>query len=595
MESVVRLKPGISIRQADNELRALTDRLGRDFPATNRGWSARTVPLQQEVIGFFRLALFAVFGAAGLLLLVACFNVANLLLARATLRAPEVAVRTAIGAGRARLVRQFLTESALLAVVGAALGVVVALVAIRLVVVASPIAIPRMGGVGIDVRALLFAASTTGLTSLVFGIVPALALARGDVTRSLKGSRTTAHGHRTLSVLVVAEVALAVVLLCGAGLLVRTVRNLTAERPGFAPDGLFTTNLELPYTYSDWSRIARFYTDLADELRRRPGISASGSSAFLPLAAGWRMRFLIGGQPQPPPGEEPIAQTHIVDEGYFACLRVPLIDGRAFDARDTAERPGVVVINQAMARRYWPDQRAIGQPLNYGGKYMQIGPLGRTLVKELRFEVIGIVGDVKNTALDSAPEPAIYFTVRQFSYRNLNIVVRGSAPQAALESTVRAAVRQMDQDLPLSSMRSMDRVLAASVDPTRMLTALMAAFAALAVLLAGIGLYGILAYAVGQRRRELSVRLALGAEPASLRSMVIGHGLRLVAAGCLAGAAGAYGVGRALSGFLFGVAPSDARTIGGVMVILIVVGLAASARPAQRAAAIDPLEGLRSE
>jgi len=593
MNAVLRLRPGITIDAANRELAALTDRLGREFPTTNRGWGARTTPLQHEVIGYFGPALLAVFGAAALLLVIACFNVANLLLARATLRGPEVAVRTAIGAGRARLFRQFFTESVLLAAVGTLVGILAAIAAVRIVGAGSPIAIPRLDHAGLDLRALAFAVAATGVTAALFGVAPALMLARVDVGSALR-ARGVTRGRHALGLLVIGEVALAIVLLSGAGLLVRTVRNLLNEHPGFDATHVVTANLELPYTYSEWPRVSRFYTDLAAAVAQAPGIEAVGSAAFLPLSSGWRIPFAIEGQPPPARGQEPIAQHHVVDDGYFATLRMPIVEGRAFDARDTAERSGVLVVNRAMARRYWPDGHAIGQRISYRAP-LQIGPLGRTMTKEPRFEIVGVVADVKNVSLQAPAEPAMFFSVRQFAYRNMNLVVRGAASASTIDSIVRAAVRRADPDLPLSPMTPMERVVRASVDLPRALMALLTAFAVLALMLAGFGLYGILAYAVGQRRRELGVRLALGARPAQLQTMVIAQGLRLVAIGCVAGIAGAYAAGRAMSGLLYGIAPADPVTIGGVVMLLIAVGVVASAIPARRAAAIDPLEGLRAE
>ena len=367
MESIVRLKSGVTLDAANGELRALTARLGKENVSTNGEWRARAVPLAHEVVGFFRPALFALFGAAAFLLVITCTNVASLLLARATVREREVAVRAAIGAGRGRLIRQFLTESVLLALMGTTLGVLLAMVSVRALVAASPVPVPRLDGLGVDVRLLAFAAVVAAATAIAFGVVPAMLMARGDMQRPLKESGRGGDGggarRRTRSALVVGEVALAVTLLIGATLLARSFQRLVQQDPGFARSQAVTAKVELPYSYSDWNKIVDFYDRLLASVRTQPGVVVAGASNFLPLEAAWRGPFFIQGRPRPRAGDESQAQHQTVDEDYFRALGVPLVKGRFFDARDTVDAPGAVIVNDVLARRQWPGEDPIGQSL----------------------------------------------------------------------------------------------------------------------------------------------------------------------------------------------------------------------------------------
>jgi putative ABC transport system permease protein len=367
MESIVRLKPGVTLAGANAELRALTRRLGQEHVSTNGEWSARAAPLADEIVGFFRPALFALFGAAALLLVMTCTNVASLMLARATVREREVAVRAAIGAGRGRLVRQFLTESVLLAAMGATLGVTFALIAVRALVAASPVPLPRVDTIGVDGRLLLFAAAAAAATTIAFGVVPAMLMAGSDVQRPLKESGRGADAgsrRRARSALVVAEVALAVMLLVGASLLGRSFQRLVQQDPGFKPAQAITAKVELPYSYSDWAKIVDFYDRLLAGVQTQTGVVVAGASNFLPLEAAWRGPFFVQGpRPTPRAGDESQAQHHTVDDRYFRALGVPLVKGRFFDARDTTDAPGVVIVNDVLARRQWPGEEPIGQSL----------------------------------------------------------------------------------------------------------------------------------------------------------------------------------------------------------------------------------------
>ena len=597
MESLVRLKPGVTVVAANNELRALTRRLGQENPSTNGDYTARAVPLATEIVGFFRPALFALFGAAAFLLVITCTNVASLLLARATVREREVAVRAAIGASRSRLIRQFLTESVLLAVMGTTLGVAVAVVSVKALVAATPVELPRLAGIGVDARMLLFAATLALLTAIAFGVVPAMLMARGDMQRPLKESGRGNDGggarRRARSTLVVAEVGLAVMLLVGAALLARSFQRLVQQDPGFTSMHAVTAKVELPYSYAQFPRIVDFYDRLLTSVRAQPGVSAAGASNFLPLEAAWRGPFFIQGRPRPRSGDEAQAQHQTIDDDYFRALGVPLIKGRFFTPNDTAQAPGVVIVNDTLARRQWPGEDPVGQTLM--SPITVIGPMGRSLMKQPQFQVVGVVASVKNSTLVRDAEPAIYFSFRQFPFRGLNIVVQGQGDAAALLGALRTSVQRLDPNLPLASARTVDRIVGEATDRPRALMMLMGIFAALALVLSALGIYSVLSYSVNQRRQELSVRMALGAQPSDVLWLVVRQGLGLALIGGVAGAAGALVVGRAMSSLLYGVSSGDAAAFAAAIATALVTALAACFLPARRAAALDPLAGLRAD
>jgi len=599
MGAVARLAPGVTPERAARDLDALGTRLERENARTNTGWRASVVTLRDDVAGVFRPGLLALFGASGLLLLVACINVANLLLARASTRRAETAVRTALGATRSRLVRQLLSESLVLGALGTALGLAVAWGAVRGFLAWTPVDVPRAAEVGMHAPVLAFAAALALATTCLFGLAPALAATRESTQTSLRdhgrGLAGDRAARRNRSALVVAEVALAVALLCGAGLLVRTVSTLLRQQTGvMAPESAVAVDVQLPDArYQDWTRVTSFYAALLSAVRARAGVAAVGATNFLPLDAGWRMPFGIVGAPADDPQGERMTQHVTVDEGYFHALGVRLLSGRTFEPRDDADAPGVAVINEAMARRFWPNESPIGKRLTLTSR--NIGPLGRRILPGNEVEVVGVVADVKNTALTERPEPAAYFPARQFPFRKMNVVLRGAGGAAGLAGVVRDEVRRLDPSITLGSARSLDRVLAASVDPPRLVMLLMTTFAALALLLAAIGIYGILSYTVQHRRREFGVRLALGARPADVLRPVVGEALGLAAAGAALGAAAAVAGGRFLAGLLYGVRPADPITIVAVVALVMTVTLAAAALPGRRAARTDPGRTLRDD
>lgn len=598
MESLFRLKRGVTIERANAELRALTKRLGDDNPSTNGAWTARATPLAVEIVGFFRPALFALFGAAAFLLVITCTNVASLLLARATVREREVAVRAAIGASRGRLMRQFLTESVLLALMGTALGIVIAIGASRALIAASPVPVPRVDRIEVDARLLLFGGALALLTAIAFGVVPAMLMARGDVQRPLKeqggGAGGSAARRRARGLLVVAEVGLAVILLVGAALLARSFQRLVQQDAGFSPGAAITAKVELPYSYSEWPKIVDFYDRLLASIRAEAGVTLVGATNFLPLDAAWRGPYSVQGRPRPRSGDESQAQHQTVDDDYFKALGVPLVRGRFFDARDTADAPGVVLINETLARRQWPGENPIGQSLYSSVRV--IGPMGRSLLPpRATVEVVGVVADVKNSTLVRDAEPAIYFPLRQFPFRGLYVVVQGRGGPSTLIAAVRNAVRQRDPNLAIDDARTLDRVVGDATDRPRGLMVLMGVFAALALTLAALGIYSVMSYGVNQRRQEISVRMALGAQRRDVLWLVVRHGLALALIGALAGAAGALALGRTLSSLLFGVSSADVTAFAIALTVALGTAVVACLVPARRAAALDPLQGLRAE
>jgi len=614
MGAVARVRPGISLERVNAELESVAVRLEQDFPATNRGWRVRAVPVDIEIAGVFRPALLSLLAAAGLLLLIACINVANLLLARSTGRTTEVAVRAVLGASRARLLSQLLAESLMIALAGGLLGFGTAVAALRGFLAWSPIAIPRADDVHLSGSVLAFALLCALGTALVFGLAPALLLSRTKLSASLReqarGTSASRAGQRMRALLVSMQVALAVMLLAGAGLLIRSVAGMLRVDSGVRAIRVVTGDLELPAAqYGEWGSVAQFYSRLADELRRQPGVVQAGMSNFLPLEAGWRIPFVIAGQPTDP-ANAPVAQLHTADEGWAGVLGISLRAGRTFAETDDAEAPAVVVVNEALVNRYWPNEDVIGRTVTIPGR--GIGPLGLRLVDgaapQSTAEIIGVVGDVRNatatsrgivagagTALQTEAEPAIYFNQKQYPFRNMHVYVRGPGDAGQLVATLRDAVQRLDPTLPLANIQTMAQVLAAPADPPRLVMSILIAFALLALTLAAIGIYSVLSYAVSARRREIGIRMALGARPGEVLVMVMRQGVWLGLAGGIAGVAGALVAGRFLSSLLFGIEPTDPLTLAGVFTVAALVAVGACLIPGRRAAMLQPASTLRSD
>jgi putative ABC transport system permease protein len=595
MEAVVRLQPGLTTADAQRELAALTTRLGKENPSTNRGWSVRPVPLLDDMLGYYRPALIVLLGAVGLLLLTACINVASLLLARAGVRGREMAIRAALGASRARLIRQTLVESLLLALAGTAAGSLGALALVRAAVAAMPVAIPRLDEVGVDLWLLAFAAVLASATALLFGVVPAIVVSRTRAVEALNESSrsaTSARSHNWNRGLVIAEVALASTVLVASALLVQSVSRMMTAPTGVVADQVLTTSLQLPnVTVKTWANAEQFYATLVERLRQQPGVEVAGISNFLPLQAGWRIPVTVEGRPAARAGEEMNVQTHSIGDGYFEVFRTPMVAGRAFTPHDGPKSEPVVIINESLARRVFPGEDPVGRRLV--NLATGIGPLGRNLMPgRPAFTIVGVVADIQHAPIGQPVEPAIYHSARQFPFSAMNIVVRGR-DMAALTAALRGAVKQTDPSLALGDVRTMnERMQEATAEP-RLLMFVLSAFAVLTGTLAAIGVYGLLTWVVNERRRELAIRLALGARPSVLARSVTLQGVSLVAVGAIIGLAVSRAAGTLLQAVLFQTGVSDPAAVIGSAALLLAAALAACALPAWRAARVQPLEGLR--
>ena len=599
-EAVARLQPGIPVEQAARELAQVSARLGLQFPQTNGGWLARPVPLLDDMLGYYRPALIVLLGAVALVLLTACLNVAGLLLARATARAKEMAVRAALGASRARLVRQVLVESLLLAAAGTAAGAAAALLLLKVAIAVLPASIPRLSQTTVDLRLLGFALAVVAGTALVFGLLPALVSASTRASEVLKdGTRTSTgvRGRRISRVLVVAEVALACAVLVASALLVRSVTRMMSAPTGVVSDGVVTATLQLENAkYPAWTNVEAFYATLLDGVRRQPGIEQAGLANATVLQPGWRIPVAVDGRPLPRPEEAPIAQHVTVSAGYFETFRARLLGGRFFQDSDTAASEPVIVVNESLAKRLFPGEDAVGHRILSTAQ--RIGPLGSNLmfasrdIRTVPFRVVGVVADVHQAPIGQAPEPVVYHTQRQFPFRSMVVVARG-ADTATVVSGLRHALRGIDGAVALSNVRTMDERLVTATAAPRLLTAVLTTFAFLTGLLAAIGVYGLLAWTVNERRREMAIRLALGAQPRALARLVTGQGLALAAGGVALGLAGAQLAGGLLQDVLFQTRTTDVLAMTGAALLLLTAALLACLAPARRAARVAPLEGLR--
>ncbi|HSF42212.1 MAG TPA: ABC transporter permease [Thermoanaerobaculia bacterium] len=591
-EAIGRLKPGISIEQAQTDMTALSVRLEEVHPQTNQGYRAALYPLVDEILGDTGPALLLLLAAVALVLLIACANVAGLLLARAASRQKETAVRIALGAGRPRLIRQLLTESVLLAVLAAAVGLLLAWLGLRIVTAVGPADIPRLDEVGIDGRVLAFTLLVSLVTAVLFGLAPALQAARPDLTSSLKegGKSSASRGSRRLrSLLVVAEVALALVLLVGAGLVIRSFLHLQRTDLGFEPESLLTMRITL---YGDkrpephqW---AAFYRDVAQRAEALPGVERASVVLLRPLSGpiGWDYDFMIDGQTPDEQKTNPTSNHERVSPGYFRTMGIPLVAGRDFTWSDGAEAPKVAIVNQSMARRFWPGQDPLGKRLRFGRPGRE-GPW---------MTVVGIAGDVRYRELQSV-KPDIYVPFLQDPHWAMDLVVRTASDPLSAASAVTAAVQEVDRDQPVSGITTMERALSDTVARPRLRSFILGMFAALALLLAAVGLYGIIAQSVAQRRQEIGIRIALGAGRPEVLRLVLRQGLGLTLAGLAAGLVLAVAVGATgwLATLLYGVEPMDFVTFAAVPLVLLAVAVAASLLPALRATRVDPLTVLRAE
>ena len=590
-----RVKPGTSLAQARADIAAITARLEQRYPGTNRG--VTVTPLKEKVVGKIETPLLVLLGAVGFVLLIACANVAHMLLARAAAREKEIAVRTALGAGRLRVIRQHLTENMLLAAMGSGAGFLLALAGIRALAALSPPDMPRVDTVTIDVPVALFLLGVTAVTSVAFGLAPALQTSAVNLAGSLKeGGRGSSDGirrNRLRSILVASEFALALVLLIGAGLMIRSFFALQSIDPGFNPHHLLSMEVQVAGSKEALPhRRAVFYPQLLEKIRALPGVESAGGINHLPLAGDlWGWSFLIEGRPKPRPGETPTAVYRIVMPGYFRTMNLPLVRGRDIAHTDNRSAPGVVIVNEQAARSFWPGQDSIGQRISFDS-----GKIWLT--------VIGIARDAKQYDWAAAPFPEVYlaamqqqdFLENQASFMAyLTLVVRTSGDPAALASAVKDVVWSFDRNLPISQVVTMDGVVANANAQPRFEMMLLGVFAIVALTLAAVGIYGVMSYSVSRRTQEIGIRMSLGATRAEVLGLVVRQGMTLALAGSAAGIAAALLLARLMTKMLYGVRPADPVTFAGVAVVLILVALLASYIPARRATRIDPMVALRYE
>jgi putative ABC transport system permease protein len=588
---VARLRDGVSFEQAEAEMKAIAAALEKEAPQRNSGWSVTLVPIHEQTVGEIRPAVMVLAGAVALVLLVACVNVANLLLARSTVRQRELGVRTALGARRGRLVRQMLSESLVLAGVGGAIGLALAYAFHRALIalVADRIPVPRLDQVVLDLPVLVFTMLVALGTGVLFGILPAM-VATSAVTDALReGGR---HGggprsRRVLGALVVAEVALSLVLLAGAGLLIRSFLRLQSLDPGFRPDSVLTARVSLPGArYSDPARIAAFYDEALSRIRALPGVQQAAGVTFLPMAGpGIGTSFYRLDQPVPGPGQAPVGEVRPVTPGFFRTMGIPQLAGRDITEADRGDAPLVAVVSETLARRHYPGEPPLGKRL-----HVNIGsPEG------MQVEIVGIVGDIAFATLDAERRPAVFLPHAQLPISLMTFVVRTGVEPLSLAPAVGGAVRSLDPELPLASVRSLEDVVSATLARPRAVSLLLTAFAVIALVLAGVGVYGVMAYSVSQRTQEIGVRMALGATTESVFRLVLGQALTLVAIGVVIGLIAAGFLAQLLTSLLYDTPPLEPVTFAVTAAVLIFVACVASYIPARRGMRIAPIEALRAE
>jgi len=591
VDVIGRLAPGVTGEQAQHEMATIARRLEAQDPRHDAGVGTYLVPLREDMVGEVRTPLVILLAAVGLVMLITCANVASLMLGRTAARESELAVRTALGAGRGRLVRQMLTESVSLALIGGVLGLVLAAWGTRLLLALAPSDIPRLYNVHVDAQVLLFTLGVTGLAALLFGSIPALHASAGQLALSLRegnrGSRTNPGSARARGALVIAEITLALMLLVGAGLLLKSFARLRDVNPGFQAARVSTFSVTLAsdkYEKPDQRRL--FAAALLEEVRRIPGVDSAAVTFGLPLSGqSFQLTFEVEGRDRPAPNVEPRAQVRIVSPGYFATVGVPVIRGRAFTGADRSTSQRTLLISQETARRFFAGEDPIGKRLRFGWK--QDG-------QELAGEIVGIVGDVRQRSLTAGLTPHVYAAFDQWPLDEITVVMRTSGDPAAPLRAAQATVARLDRDLPVYDAFTLETMIDRSLGQPRFYVTLLTVFATLAVVLAVVGIYGIIAYTVQQRTREIGIRMALGASAERVVAMVVRHGLVLAAAGVLLGSVGAYAVSRVLRSLLFGVSVRDPFTFMGVAALLGVVALFASWIPARRAARVDPLSAMRA-
>jgi len=591
--TIARLKDGVTLQQAQADMDAIAARLEQQYPQTNTGRGVAVYTLLDDTVRLYRLALLVSVLAVSFVLLIACANVANLTMARAADRTKEIAVRLALGASRWRIMRQLLTESVILAILGGAAGILLALWGTDTLKAAMPGDTVRYiigwKNISINVAVLAYTMGLSLLVGILFGFVPALQASKPDLNETLKegGGKATASGHHRLrSVLVVAEVVLSLVLLIGAGLMMKSFWQILKTNPGFNGDNVLTMSMTLPRAkYPDEVQQLNFYQQLNQQVAALPGIEAVAMVNYIPLGgANSSDSFLVEGVPDPPPGQEFIGRYRVCTPDYFKTIGITLLNGRGFSEQDTAKAQPVAIINETMARQYWPNGDAIGK------RFRLYGPIATSPWRV----VVGIIRDVKHE-LNLAVTPEFYFPLAQDAWATMVLVAHTSAEPLAMAQAIRAEVQKVDKDQPVFDIQTMQQVRSQAMMGFSFTGALLSTFAGIALLLAAVGIYGVMSYAVTQRTHEIGIRMALGARSTDVLKMVIGHGMKLTAIGLAAGSLGAWFLMKAMASLLFEVSANDLTIFIGVPFILTAVAFAACYIPARRATRVDPMVALRYE
>ena len=595
LQAIGRVRPGSSPEQVNAEIETIARQLATQYRDSNEGVGMGAMPLHEVMVGDVRKSFWVLLGAVGCVLLIACVNVANLLLARAASRETEIAVRAALGAARGRLIRQLLTESLILGVVGGALGLLIAIWGVEALLAMDPTGIPRLGEVHVDPFVIAFTFALSIVTGLVFGVVPALQAAKSGMSLTLKeggrGALSSRGGARVRSGLVIAEVALAVTLLAGAGLLIRSFGKLAAVDPGFVVQPALAFDLSLPDArYEEEARQIAFFDQLLPKLRAIPGVEQAGAVVSLPLSgSSFVLTFEVKGRPPVPPSQQPAMQVRVATPEYFETIGIPLTRGRMFTADDRWGSTQVALITEAAARQYFPGEDPIGKTIVLGwGRGPNTPRAGG--------EVIGIIGDIKDEGLNEPDPPQIYLPYRQWPLEAMSVLLKTSVPPDTIAEVARRTVYSLDGNLPVSNVRSLEQVVARSISQPRFYMTLLAVFASVAVALAAIGIFGVLSYAVAQRTREIGIRMALGAHQRTVLGLVVKEAMLMAAGGVLLGLACAVPLTRWLvAKLLFDTQPTDPLTYCSVAAALALIAMLAAYVPARRATRVDPMIALRAE
>lgn len=588
IEAIARLKPGVSLDHAQAEMTAISGRLAQQLPNTNEGWTIKLVPVLDFAVGDAQKILWVLFSAVGLVLLIACANVTNLLLTRAASRRKEIAIRLAIGAGRLRIIRQLATETLLLAFLGALAGWPLAVWGLKALLAIAPADLPRLASVTIDNRALLFTLAVTSLTGLILGLVPALQLANTNVNQTLKNGpgkgNSGAGGQPVRNLLMAGEVALALVLLVAGGLLLRTIWQLHRVDPGFEDRHALLVTLQLSEKkYPENKQVAVFSEQLEQQLVTLPGVEATAVARILPIIHDLTTGFHIEGRQRERDSQLPQTSYSAVSANYFQAMGIPVISGRVFNDRDNQQAPRVALVSASLAERFFPGEDPIGKRINVNTGYDSFR------------EIVGVVGDVKQKGLTREASPHVYEPFVQAPDRFLTLIVRGSSDPSPLVPAIRGKVLELDHELPLQRVSTLNAVVSNSIRQQRFVSVVLSVFAGVALILALAGVYGVVSYSVAQRTRELGIRVALGAQVTDVLRLVLKQGMTFVLLGEIVGLLGAFALTRLLGGLLFGVSPTDVSTFVLVAVSLFLVALGACYVPARRATKVDPLKTLRYE